>query len=101
MKLKKINENLQLALQENGLIEANVMQQETFSTLKSGADCIIIAPEGTGKSTTCSCSGIKISRTIRYGYKSRFARLYRFGLAGIARVILLIVNHFCCVKHSI
>jgi len=28
------------------------MQQETFSTLKSGADCIIIAPKGSGKSTT-------------------------------------------------
>lgn len=52
MKLKKINENLQLALQENGLIEANELQLETFSTLKSGADCIIIAPEGSGKSTT-------------------------------------------------
>ena len=52
MKLKKINENLQKALIENGLTEANDMQQETFSTLKSGADCIIIAPNGSGKSTT-------------------------------------------------
>ena len=52
MKLKKINENLQQALIENGLTEANEMQQETFSTLKSGADCIIIAPKGSGKSTT-------------------------------------------------
>ncbi len=52
MKLKKINENLQKALIENGLSEANDMQQETFSTLKSGADCIIIAPNGSGKSTT-------------------------------------------------
>lgn len=52
MKLKKINENLQKALVENGLTEANEMQQETFSTLKSGADCLIIAPEGSGKSTT-------------------------------------------------
>lgn len=52
MKLKKINENLQQALIENGLAEANEMQQETFSTLKSGADCIIIAPIGSGKSTT-------------------------------------------------
>ncbi len=52
MKLKKINEKLQEALVENGLTEANVMQQETFSTLKSGADCIIIAPEGSGKTTT-------------------------------------------------
>ena len=52
MKLKKINEELQQALFENGLIEANAMQKETFSTLKSGSDCIIIAPKGSGKSTT-------------------------------------------------
>ena len=52
MKLKKINENLQEELITNGLTEANEMQQETFSTLKSGADCIIIAPKGSGKSTT-------------------------------------------------
>ena len=52
MKLKKINEELQRALIENGLTEANAMQKETFSTLKSGSDCIIIAPKGSGKSTT-------------------------------------------------
>lgn len=52
MKLKKINENLQDALIENGLTEANELQQETFSTLKSGADCLIIAPDGSGKTTT-------------------------------------------------
>ena len=52
MKLKKINENLQKALIENGLVEANAMQQETFSTLKSGADCLIVAPKVSGKTTT-------------------------------------------------
>jgi len=52
MKLKKINEKLQEALIENGLTEANILQMETFSTIKSGADCMIISPEGTGKSTT-------------------------------------------------
>jgi ATP-dependent RNA helicase RhlE len=52
MKLKKINENLQENLVENGLTEANEIQKETFSTLKSGADCIIIAPNGSGKTTT-------------------------------------------------
>lgn len=52
MKLKKINEKLQEALVENGLTEANTLQQETFSILKSGADCIIVAPKGSGKSTT-------------------------------------------------
>lgn len=52
MKLKKLNENLQQALIENGLSEANQLQKETFSTLKSGADCIIISANGSGKSTT-------------------------------------------------
>ena len=52
MKLKKINENLQQALIENGLTEANDMQQETFSTIKSGADAVIVAGKGAGKSTT-------------------------------------------------
>lgn len=52
MKLKKINEKLQDALIENGLTTANILQQETFSTIKSGADCMIISPSGSGKSTT-------------------------------------------------
>ena len=52
MKLKKINEKLQQALIENGLAEANDLQQETFSTLKSGNDCILVAPPKSGKSTT-------------------------------------------------
>jgi superfamily II DNA/RNA helicase len=52
MKLKKINAKLQQALIENELIEANQMQKETFSNIKSGADCVIIAPEKSGKTTT-------------------------------------------------
>lgn len=52
MKLKKINEKLQEGLIENGLTEANALQQETFSTIKSGADCLIIADDGSGKTTT-------------------------------------------------
>jgi len=52
MILKKINENLQKALIDKGLTEANEMQQETFSTIKSGADCVIIAPAKSGKTTT-------------------------------------------------
>ena len=51
MKLKKINEQLQIALIENGLTEANDMQHETFATIKSGKDAVIIAPKGGGKST--------------------------------------------------
>lgn len=52
MNLKKINPNLQKALIENNLAEANEVQQETFSTIKSGADAVIIAPKGAGKTTT-------------------------------------------------
>jgi superfamily II DNA/RNA helicase len=52
MNLKKINPNLQEALVELGLTEANPIQQDTFSTLKSGADCVIVSPSGSGKSTT-------------------------------------------------
>jgi superfamily II DNA/RNA helicase len=52
MQLKKINPNLQQALIENELLEANEMQQETFSTIKSGADAVIQSPIGTGKTTT-------------------------------------------------
>ena len=52
MNLKKINENLQKALIENGLIEVNEMQQETFATIKSGADAVIQSEKGSGKTTT-------------------------------------------------
>ncbi|WP_309609776.1 DEAD/DEAH box helicase [Flavobacterium sp.] len=52
MNLKKINPNLQKALIENGLTDANEIQQETFSTIKSGADAVVVAPKGSGKSTT-------------------------------------------------
>jgi ATP-dependent RNA helicase RhlE len=52
MKLKKINERLQDGLIEHGLTQANVLQLETFSTIKSGADCIIVSPKGSGKTTT-------------------------------------------------
>jgi ATP-dependent RNA helicase RhlE len=52
MKLKKINQVLQEALIDSGLTEANAMQKETFSTIKSGADAIVISPSGSGKSTT-------------------------------------------------
>jgi superfamily II DNA/RNA helicase len=52
MQLKKINPNLQQALIENDLLEANEMQQETFSTIKSGADAVIQSPKGTGKTVT-------------------------------------------------
>lgn len=52
MNLKKINPNLQKALIENDLTDANEMQLATFSTIKSGADAVIQSPEGSGKTTT-------------------------------------------------
>lgn len=52
MKLKKINPLLQEGLINSGLTEANDLQAETFSTIKSGADAIISSAEGTGKTTT-------------------------------------------------
>lgn len=52
MKLKKINENLQKALIEAGLTEANELQLETFPAIKSGADCVIVSRPGSGKTTT-------------------------------------------------
>lgn len=52
MKLKKINETLQQNLIDNGFLEANDIQKETLGTLKSGADAIIVAPAGSGKSST-------------------------------------------------
>jgi len=51
MKLKKINPVLQEALIDFGLTEANALQKETFSTIKSGADAIIASPNGSGKTT--------------------------------------------------
>ncbi len=52
MNLKKINPHLQQALVEAGLIEANELQQTTFSAVKSGADAVIQSPVGSGKTTT-------------------------------------------------
>lgn len=51
MNLKKINPSLQQALIENNLTEANILQQESFSTIKSGADVIYIDAPGSGKTT--------------------------------------------------
>lgn len=59
MQLKKINPNLQQALIENGLTEPRVIQAECFSTLKSGADAVIVMPEGEGKSTAIAYTVIQ------------------------------------------
>ncbi len=59
MKLKKINPELQKALLDIGLTEANDMQKETFSTIKSGADAVIQSQSGTGKTTTIAINVIQ------------------------------------------
>jgi ATP-dependent RNA helicase RhlE len=51
MNLKKINPNLQQALAENNLVEPTELQRDTFATVKSGADCVIVSPPGSGKTT--------------------------------------------------
>jgi len=56
MKLKKINENLQNALLDLGFTEPNTMQRETWSTIKSGADVVVVSAKGTGKTTTIALS---------------------------------------------
>lgn len=52
MNLKKINPNLQKALVENDLIQANEIQEATWSSIKSGVDCVVISPHGSGKTAT-------------------------------------------------
>jgi hypothetical protein len=47
MKLKKINEKLREGLVENG-IRGQYFTERNFSALKSGADCVIISPKGSG-----------------------------------------------------
>ncbi len=52
MNLKKINPTLKESLIENNLTEANDLQAQTFSVIKSGVDCLIIAGDESGKTTT-------------------------------------------------
>ena len=51
MMLKKIHPELQAALAANGMAEPGELLSETFSTLKSGAGCGIVAPSESGKTT--------------------------------------------------
>lgn len=52
MQLKKINENLARAMAENGLENPNEIQKDSFGTLKSGADAVMVMGKGEGKTTT-------------------------------------------------
>lgn len=51
MNLKKIDENLVKGLNDLGIDEANPLQKDVFSNLKSGEDWVIVSPEGSGKTT--------------------------------------------------
>jgi ATP-dependent RNA helicase RhlE len=59
MQLKKINPALQQALVDNKLLTANVLQEETFSTIKSGVDVVIQSEPKSGKSTLLALSVIQ------------------------------------------
>lgn len=59
MQLKKINPNLQQALIECGITEPREVQADCWSTLKSGADAVVIMPEGVGKSTAIAYTVIQ------------------------------------------
>ncbi|OYQ38124.1 RNA helicase [Flavobacterium cyanobacteriorum] len=52
MKLKKINPGLAKALEEAGLTKPTGLQEESFGTIKSGADCVLAADASQGKTTT-------------------------------------------------
>jgi len=51
MFLKKINPGLSQALEDSGFTSPFPLQKETFGIIKSGADCVIAAPTGFGKTT--------------------------------------------------
>lgn len=52
MQLKKLNKNLQKSLEERGYVSPTELQLSVYSTIKSGADCVVSAPKGSGKSTS-------------------------------------------------
>ena len=49
MQLKKIHPSLQKALIELGYHKPNELQEASYSTIKSGADVVLVAPKQTGK----------------------------------------------------
>lgn len=59
MNLKKINPNLKQALENNAIVEPTEVQEDCWGTLKSGADAVVIMPEGEGKSTTIAYTVIQ------------------------------------------
>lgn len=59
MNLKKINPNLQKALEENNITEPTEVQADCWGTLKSGVDAVVVMPEGEGKSATIAYTVIQ------------------------------------------
>lgn len=51
MFLKKINPGLSEALEDAGFTKPTELQKETFGTIKSGADCVLVADSDQGKTT--------------------------------------------------
>lgn len=52
MFLKKINPKLEQALTDAGLTEPTELQKESFGTIKSGADAVLVGPSELAKTTT-------------------------------------------------
>lgn len=59
MELKKIYPPLKQALEALDLVQPTTLQFETWSALKSGADCVLVSPEGSGKSTAIAMAVIQ------------------------------------------
>lgn len=66
MKLKKINQELQEGLILHGLNEANELQRDTFSTIKSGVDVVIQSDRKSGKTTTIV---INVLQKLKYSFE--------------------------------
>jgi superfamily II DNA/RNA helicase len=51
MTFKKLNPELKESMSHQGILEALPFQEELFPKIKSGSNCFIVAPEGSGKTT--------------------------------------------------
>ena len=59
MFLKKINKDLLQGIEQAGFTEPTELQKESFGTIKSGADCVLVAPDDEGKSTAIAINVIQ------------------------------------------
>src|SRR5690606_32414405 len=57
--LKKILPQLHQSLLESGISEPNELQRETWTAIKSGVDCAVVAGEGYGKSTVIAMHAVQ------------------------------------------